>query len=177
MLVDPKFVKIDDSMSMVLGIIGDGDPTPRRLGVGVYEVDHFNFELYLQDVGSFQKDGKHSKWLEYPEISEVNEFNCCYGVCDSPDQFLNHSIGLNITYSERRFTVSFSRISKGEQGEGGWRWHKWGPYIGNQDPQCEYLADEPKIQEVYVFHIFECIDPLTCIEGVDGAADIMTLED
>jgi hypothetical protein len=25
---------------------------------------------------------------------------------------------------------------------GGWRWHKWGEYIGTLDPECEYLDDE-----------------------------------
>ena len=25
---------------------------------------------------------------------------------------------------------------------GGWRWHKWGDYIGKLNPQCEYLDDE-----------------------------------
>ena len=24
----------------------------------------------------------------------------------------------------------------------GWRWHKWGPYIGTLNPQYEYLDDE-----------------------------------
>ena len=39
----------------------------------------------------------------------------------------------------------------------GWRWHKWGSYIGTQNPQCEYLNDEPEIDEVIVFHIYKVI--------------------
>ena len=40
----------------------------------------------------------------------------------------------------------------------GWRWHKWGPYIGTQDPQCEYLADEPEIKEVFVYRFIQLHD-------------------
>lgn len=39
----------------------------------------------------------------------------------------------------------------------GWRWHKWGGYIGTRDPQCEYLNDEPDIDEVVVFCIYKVI--------------------
>jgi hypothetical protein len=39
----------------------------------------------------------------------------------------------------------------------GWRWHKWGPYIGTQNPQCEYLNDEPEIDEVIIFSIYKVI--------------------
>lgn len=39
----------------------------------------------------------------------------------------------------------------------GWRWHKWGSYIGTRDPKCEYLNDEPEIDEVVIFHIYKVI--------------------
>lgn len=40
--------------------------------------------------------------------------------------------------------------------DGGWRWNKWwGPYIGSQRPQFEYLYDEPEIDEVFCYHIYE----------------------
>jgi hypothetical protein len=38
---------------------------------------------------------------------------------------------------------------------GGWRWHKWGPYIGTQEPKCEYIHDEPEIEEVFTYHVYE----------------------
>jgi hypothetical protein len=39
--------------------------------------------------------------------------------------------------------------------EDGWRWRKWGQYIGALEPTCEYIADEPHIDKVYVYHIYE----------------------
>ena len=60
--------------------------------------------------------------------------------------------------SEDGFAVFFYKIEK-EPGEGGWRWHKWGPYIGKHDVQHEYLADEDLSdigQEfVYIFHLYQ----------------------
>mgnify|MGYP000101825354 CR=1 FL=1 len=52
--------------------------------------------------------------------------------------------------------VSFVRIRRDEQSSsGGWRWHKWGKYIGKQKPQCEYIYDEPEIEEVYTFSVYQ----------------------
>lgn len=39
----------------------------------------------------------------------------------------------------------------------GWRWHKWGEYIGKQNPCCEYLEDEPEIEKVVCFSIYKVI--------------------
>ena len=36
-----------------------------------------------------------------------------------------------------------------------WRWHKWGPYIGTKEPKCEYLYDEPEIDKVVIFELYE----------------------
>ena len=66
-----------------------------------------------------------------------------------------------LSASERKYALFFTKIHQ-EPGEGGWRWHKWGPYIGKHDIQCEYLADEDlsDIDQKYVvvFHIFEFKD-------------------
>jgi hypothetical protein len=53
---------------------------------------------------------------------------------------------------EPPYTVLLVRISKSDEpAEGGWRWHKWGPYIGDKKPTREYLVNEPEIDAVYVF--------------------------
>ena len=36
---------------------------------------------------------------------------------------------------------------------GGWRWHKWGEYIGQFKPQCEYLDHEDGIDFVFVWNL------------------------
>lgn len=35
------------------------------------------------------------------------------------------------------------------------RWHKWGAYIGDYEPEYEYFADEENIDMVYAFDIFK----------------------
>lgn len=40
----------------------------------------------------------------------------------------------------------------------GWRWHKWGPYIGTQEPKAEYLYDEPTITLIYTYTIIQLTD-------------------
>jgi hypothetical protein len=52
-------------------------------------------------------------------------------------------------------TISVVTIVKGTE-ESGWRWHKWGEYIGLGKPTREYLNDEPEFADgIYTYHIFE----------------------
>lgn len=37
---------------------------------------------------------------------------------------------------------------------GGWRWHKWGPYLGKHTPQCQYLDEEQNIDYVLIWHLY-----------------------
>lgn len=75
-----------------------------------------------------------------------------YGVADNIEQVLEH-IKCSIE-SDVPICVSFCTISKDEQPErDGWRWEKWGEYIGTQTPTCQYLADEELIDEVIVFEV------------------------
>ena len=80
----------------------------------------------------------------------------CYGVCDSPDQFIERYEKL-LEEDPRRLFVTFFKVEKRRQPKrGGWRWHKWGPYIGDKDPQHEYIRDEDDtIKVVYCYQIRE----------------------
>lgn len=76
-----------------------------------------------------------------------------YGVCDSPEQLLSL---YDFEADTRSFFISFVEIRKDNQpSDGGWRWHKWGPYVGKQKPMCEYIYDEPDIKNVFTYHIYE----------------------
>jgi hypothetical protein len=57
--------------------------------------------------------------------------------------------------STRKFVVCMTPIIHAEETEQDFRWHKWGPYIGNHKPQHEYLFDEVGIEQVFVFRILE----------------------
>lgn len=76
-----------------------------------------------------------------------------FGVCDYPDQLIEKFPVIET--SEKKFIVTFGKLEKENEVPNNWRWHKWGPYIGEQDPQCEYLYDEPVIETVYLYHIYE----------------------
>lgn len=77
-----------------------------------------------------------------------------YGVADSPEQFFAAYPGL--AADERSFAVMFWVHRKADQpAHGGWRWSKWGEYVGEQDSQAEYLHDEPEIEQVVSFEIYE----------------------
>lgn len=89
--------------------------------------------------------------------SETKEFVApLYGVADSPEQLAKylyeHKAGKKIYYMK---CIKRS----GEPSYGGWRWHKWGQYIGefNLPDDLEYLYDAngkdgmPLIDEQWVF--------------------------
>jgi hypothetical protein len=78
-----------------------------------------------------------------------------YGTADSLDQVLAHFADF-VADPVRQYVIQIGVVSKGDQpAEGGWRWHRNGPYIGRRNPQCEYLADEPHIEAVLSFGIHE----------------------
>lgn len=105
---------------------------------------------------------RNQAWTQYPKFdTTVKDDNTIYrdsyGVCDDLANLL--SVYPELKNSNRQFVVSMTKIDRNEQDEkGGWRWHKWGDYIGVQEPTCEYIYDEPGIERVYCFHIYEKIE-------------------
>lgn len=119
--------------------------TIQPVAPGFYESPFpFNFHLVLKDSG-FNLNFND----EYFQIGDIHS----YGVCDNPQQVLDKCPEL--ISSKDVFILSCDRLIKKEQSsEGGWRWHKWGEYIGTQEPTTEYLYDEPLIEEVFCYHIY-----------------------
>lgn len=83
-----------------------------------------------------------------------------YGVADNASQILDYYERLLAEYGDymnsRKFIITMSPIFRENQPEnGGWRWHKWGQYIGDFKQQHEYLYDEKGIDYVWVFTILE----------------------
>lgn len=80
-----------------------------------------------------------------------------YGVADSLEQIEQHIIPL--VADTRRWLVYASEVCRDtEEPYSGWRWHKWGRYIGEKTPRCEYLNDEPEIERVWCFHVSQILD-------------------
>lgn len=55
--------------------------------------------------------------------------------------------------SDRKFILTLGRVTK-EQSPG-WRWHKNGRYLGDFEPECEHLGDEPVIESIVTFDFSE----------------------
>lgn len=145
-LVDlPKFWAPDGSRRDLATLTG-GLWKPDRVQQGVY-LAHLNF---FHDI-------RGHILTEYPfsdDKSTWNEGPWEYGVCDNYHQILAQ--WPLIESSPRRFLISLAEIRRANQPpRGGWRWHKWGPYIGKKTPTTEYLDDEPEIDHIFVYHIYE----------------------
>lgn len=108
---------------------------------GVYRHDgfKFNFDSFIKD-NTF--DTIIDKWISS-------------GVCDNYEQVLEHKEKL-LSDTDKKYVVGLSTVRRKDQSpEGGWRWHKWGEYIGTQNPQHEYLYDDTHIDTVYCYRIYE----------------------
>ncbi len=105
-----------------------------RLQQGIYQTTWFGVTLYTTTPSA-------SCW-----------HTLLNGVCDSLENFLE--VHPQFATCEDNVVVTLTPISKcDEPEEYGWRWHKWGEYIGHQNPQREYLYDEPEIEQVYIFQV------------------------
>lgn len=114
------------------------------IGEGLVEIGHFSSDLLLY--------GQNGGW-DFQMIGAPT-----YGVCDSPEQFLK-KFSAELIGDPRELCVFFTHVKKDEMNRGrggGWRWHKWGEYVGEGKPEMEYLDDETGFEGgVYVYHIHD----------------------
>lgn len=121
-----------------------------RLAEGCYQCqeDDFDFDFTIWGGNAPERE------MAYPRFTDGDPF--AFGVCDTPEQFLN-KYGAVLRADPRRLVVSFSHVEKSSN-PNGWRWHKWGPYVGDYEPAREYLADEDGFYDgVFCYHIY-CLD-------------------
>lgn len=71
-----------------------------------------------------------------------------YGLCDNATQAMEF-------YAKRKAEGLYpgNHVIILQPMYGGFRWHKWGHYIGEFDHKCEYFDDEEGIKMVYWFTI------------------------
>lgn len=133
---------------------------PFRVQQGVYS-GGLNMDHRMVD-GQIMEDT--SRW---PELNGTPEENRAavdaylarinlspYGVADSVEQILAHHADL-VNDPGQDFVLLVTTITQASQPDrGGWRWHKWGEYIGTHEVKYEYLYDQPEIEEVLVYHIY-----------------------
>lgn len=91
------------------------------------------------------------KFCDYPEL---DSFKSSYGTCDNVQQILDEYPELQDP--NRQFVVFVATVVRADQpATDGWRWHKWGPYIGKLKPEHEYIYDETDIEQVLIYEIYE----------------------
>lgn len=144
-----------------------GGERERQVADGVYEVTHHNFNYVLEANNRLVSDTPYEPfWSCEPPYDDVEvrlkalrehaekDLPESYGVCDHWRQIIKR--WPVIVTDDKPLVIAVTPIEKAAQpSSGGWRWHKWGEYIGEHEPQYEYLHDEPDIDQVYTWHLYE----------------------
>lgn len=125
--------------------------------------DHrFAEDLYSVYVCGHNDHYAIESLTDYEEVRNYESplFFDDYGVADNASQVLDYYDDLYRTHEEymrdKDFVILMTPVFREDQPEdGGWRWHKWGPYIGVHEQRCQYLYDEKNIDYVYCFNIVE----------------------
>lgn len=84
-----------------------------------------------------------------------------FGVCDNASQALDYYDSLCKEYEDymrdRKFAILLTPMFREDQDEhGGWRWHKWGPYIGISENLSRSMSIYmmKKVSTTYIASIF-----------------------
>ena len=110
--------------------------------------------------------GSDNYWKHYKSFTKDEIKDCIaydnnawkYGVADNLEQIINFYNENKDGYFKGNHVIFCHRVIKNSNEPcSGWRWHKWGEYIGVQNPKCEYLNDEPEINEVITFNIYKIL--------------------
>lgn len=106
--------------------------------VGIYQSSFpFNFpEDEFEELKKLNWDDRYKIFPNYEKIT--------YGVADNIEQIKEYYKD-EVADTEKKYCLALTPVwqEKENKGKGGgWRWHKWGEYIGKLNPQCEYLDDE-----------------------------------
>lgn len=156
MLRTAKPKSMDSAMSHILGLLSAPGVEEGPVEEGLVVISHFNANHAFDVI----EDWREENWLWKinwgANDGSLTAYWSPFGVCDDIEQFKRTDLYDRIVASERSWCVFFTHIQKNPEERDGWRWHKWGPYIGEGEPQCEYLADEPFFDNgVYTYHVYE----------------------
>jgi hypothetical protein len=132
-----------------------------QYGVGFYQCN-INFNFSHNEFLEFDIDkGVYNIPLDQSYgVFKPTYHKSQYGVADSIEQIKEY-FKEEAEDPNRKYIVTFSPVFQDREHKGkggGWRWHKWGTYIGNLNPQCEYLDDEDfgeDFKYVICFHLYE----------------------
>lgn len=131
----------------------DGASGPTRVYRGVYEA-HINFD---KEISNLIVD-------QWPSIRYGDNYDWSQGDTFSSFGVVDHWTQLPLQLLDEpqhgNLLVYLGRHRRADQPEsGGWRWHKWGPYLGVHSPETsteyEYLYDAIDVVEVWSYCVVE----------------------
>lgn len=171
MLVDIKF-EMPFLPPVAMAVIGI-NPNPPRIQKGIYLGVGYNFTNIVgrenTDTEFWGLDVPPDDMIEAIGVDRIKKLEdecemtlnsknntyrfASYGVVDSPGQFIEKFTDI-LEASPIKLVVGMTNVFKADEpSSGGWRWHKWGPYLGENDPQHEYIYWEEKIDQACCFTI------------------------
>lgn len=118
-------------------------------------------ELKYKDILAKHNTGVYEYWnFNSPYLPNYNFKHIyeVYGVCDNYQQIFERDENIQpyISDKSKKYIILLTYVDKSQQPDtGGWRWCKWGEYIGDYNSVAEYLYDEPEIEGVFVYQLFE----------------------
>jgi len=145
MLVTPK-MRFDPDVDRILTRIMDEALEVDEVEPGVFETSTYTFHHLIEEPCE-----------PYHEFKIADKYLWAYGVCDNLQQVKNRYKKW-LKDPDSFYCISMKPILRSKQPyQDGWRWDskKWGDYIGDKNPQHEYLRDEEDIWKVYCFQIIQ----------------------
>ena len=105
---------------------------------GIYQCA-FSFNFSEDEFEELQKLSWDDRYKIFPNFEKIT-----YGVADNIEQIKDY-YKEEVGDKKKKYSICVTPVwqEKENKGKGGgWRWHKWGEYIGKLNPQFEYLDDE-----------------------------------
>lgn len=122
--------------------------------VGIYQ-SSFPFNFPEDEFKELKKLTFDDKYKIFPNYEKVT-----YGVADNIEQIKEY-YKEEVDDTEKKYCLALTPVYQEKENKGkggGWRWHKWGKYIGELDSKCEYLDDEDfgeDFEYVITFTLYE----------------------
>lgn len=148
-----------------------------EIHANMFDVENTNDETLLPIHATYSHNFEHVLTPHYsnpsPYVTDKRVFRGCnrplsrlYGVADNFSQISNYlkerfeKIEQDNKDIDTLVVITATPIIKScEPDDGGWRWHKWGRYIGVRHPEHEYIHDEDD-----TINVVWCFDVISVIE-------------
>ena len=122
--------------------------------MSVFNEDTIN--IWCKQYAPYGSNKYYSRFSSLHDKIQCDKNCWFYGVADSLEQIIDFYNKNEDGFFNGNHVISTFEVHKNpEHSYSGWRWHKWGPYIGIKNPSREYLNDEPEIEKVICFSIYK----------------------